>query len=79
MDISINFSNTAQASKESTPGTLDVTKMLYRRLKSTCTKNCVPARNPLGYVEYYAPALACKLRLLASPKGYAKTRVLHHI
>jgi hypothetical protein len=22
------------------------------------------ARNPLGYVEYYAPALACKLRLL---------------
>jgi hypothetical protein len=29
---------------------------------------CVPARNPLGYVEYYAPALACKLRL-----------VLHHI
>ena len=36
---------------------------------------CVPARNPLGYVvssattpTYYAPALACKLRL-----------VLHHI
>jgi hypothetical protein len=68
MDISINFSNTTQASKESTPGTLDVTKLLYRRLKSTCTKNCVPAPNPLGYVEYYAPALACKLRL-----------VLHHI
>jgi hypothetical protein len=48
-------------------------------VKSTCANNCVPARNPLGYVDYYAPALACKLRLLASPKGYAKTRVLHHI
>jgi hypothetical protein len=68
MDTSINFSITTQASKESTPGTLDVTKLPYRKLKSTCAKNCVPARNPLGYVEYYAPALACKLRL-----------VLHHI
>jgi hypothetical protein len=86
MDISINFSNTTQASKESTPGTLDVTKLPHRRLKSTCTKNCVPARNPLGYVvssattpTYYAPALACKLRLPPSPKGYGETRVLHHI
>ncbi len=59
MDISINFSITTNS---------DVTKLPYRRLKSTCAKNCVPARNPLGYVEYYAPALACKLRL-----------VLHHI
>jgi hypothetical protein len=70
MDISIKSSNLT---------TSYVTKLPYRRLKSTCTKNCVPARNPLGYVENYAPALACKLRLLASPKGYAKTRVLHHI
>jgi len=29
MDISINFSITTQASKESTPGTLDVTKLPY--------------------------------------------------
>jgi hypothetical protein len=79
MDININFSITTQASKESTPGTLDVTKLPYRRLKSiqptpklrrtgACAKNCVPVRNPLGYVGYYAPALAGKLRL-----------ALHHI
>jgi len=70
MDISINFSNATGS---------DVTKLPYRRLKSTCTKNCVPAPNPLGYVEYYAPALACKLRLPPSPKGCGETRVLHHI
>ena len=26
------------------------------RLKSTSAHSCVPARKPLGYVEYYAPA-----------------------
>ena len=40
---------------------------------------CVPARNPLGHVVFYAPALACRLRLPPSPKGYGETRVLHHI
>jgi hypothetical protein len=59
MDIGIKISNLTKSF---------VTKLPYRRLKSTCTKNCVPARNTLGYVEYYAPALAYKLRL-----------VLHHI
>jgi len=38
-------------------------KDLVRRLKPTSANSCVPARNPLGHVGYYAPAPACELRL----------------
>jgi hypothetical protein len=38
-------------------------KWSVRRLKPTCMKSCVPARNPLGHVVFYAPALARRLRL----------------
>ncbi len=34
----------------------DDSDMPSRRLKSTSAMSCVPARNPLGYVDYYAPA-----------------------
>jgi len=54
-------------------------KCSVQRLKPTCTKNCVPARNPLGQVVFYAPALARRLRLPPPPKGYGETRALHHI
>jgi hypothetical protein len=40
-----------------------LSKMPSRRLKQTCANSCVPVRNPLGHVGFYAPALICKLRL----------------
>jgi hypothetical protein len=59
MEISIDFQILTKS---------ELTKTHFRRLKPTCAKSCVPARNPLGHVVIYAPALACRLRL-----------ALHHI
>jgi len=41
----------------------DDAHMPLGRLKSTSAKSCVPARKPLGYVGYYAPAPVSGLRL----------------
>ncbi len=41
-----------------------VTQVLGSRLKPTCANSCVAARNPFGHVVFYAPALACELRLV---------------
>ena len=59
MEISIDFQNLTKC---------EHTKTHFRRLKPTCAKSCVLARNPLGHVVFYAPMLACRLRL-----------ALHHI
>jgi hypothetical protein len=59
MEISIEFGNLTKSG---------VTKKHFRRVKPTCAKGCVPAHKQLGYVVFYAPALACGLRL-----------ALHHI
>ena len=55
MDINIDFQILTKS---------ELTKTPLRRLKSTCTMNCVPAHNPLGHVDSYAPALVCGLRLV---------------
>ena len=41
----------------------DDAHMPLGRLKSTSANSCVPARKPLGYVGYYAPAPVSGLRL----------------
>ncbi|MDA0347882.1 MAG: hypothetical protein O3C20_10820, partial [Verrucomicrobia bacterium] len=68
MEVSIEYGK---------PTKSEDTKTHPCRLKPTCARSCVPARNLLGHVVIYAPALACELRLPPSPKGV--TRAPHHI